>query len=316
MFKKATTLIVLALVFVTLLPAKLFAAPSEEEIYRVYERAYNASYYGPDTVKLSNQASLDLIEDFMFIPQPHADRILALWGESRDSTMLGLILPMTDEDWTIIVSYCPEGYITDKDVDKMNPKSMLKDFQSGTKEANKLRREQGVPELEVLSWRLEPTYNQENKTLNYALLGNEIGNTNQDEYLVNYITYILGREGYIELNLVTSLHEFEQFLPLSSSLTNATTFYPGKSYEDFNPDTDKVAAYGLAALVAGGVAAKKVGLIAVLAKSSKLIIAGVIALCAAIAALFKRRKESPNTNGADIADTVESLSLRKVCTVR
>jgi uncharacterized membrane-anchored protein len=47
-------------------------------------------------------------------------------------------------------------------------------------------------------------------------------------------------------------------------LLAAVKFNDGKGYGDFKPSTDKVAAFGLAALVAG-VAAKKLGLLALLA---------------------------------------------------
>ena len=50
-------------------------------------------------------------------------------------------------------------------------------------------------------------------------------------------------------------------LPAARQLLSAVNFKEGKRYADFNSSTDKVAAYGLAALVAG-VAAKKPGLLA------------------------------------------------------
>ena len=59
----------------------------------------------------------------------------------------------------------------------------------------------------------------------------------------------------------------------------AVTFNDGKRYTDFDASTDKVAAYGLAALVAG-VAAKKLGLLAI-AGAFVLKFAKVIALGAA-----------------------------------
>jgi len=69
-------------------------------------------------------------------------------------------------------------------------------------------------------------------------------------------------------------------------------FNSGKRYGDFNSSTDKVAAYGLAALVAG-VAAKKLGLLALLAamavKFAKIIAVSVAALIVAIKRWLKGR---------------------------
>ena len=71
-------------------------------------------------------------------------------------------------------------------------------------------------------------------------------------------------------------------------------FKEGSRYADFDPKTDKVAAYGIAALVAGGAlaAAAKLGLlkglwVAILALK-KFIVIGVIALVAFVKKFFKR----------------------------
>ena len=46
-------------------------------------------------------------------------------------------------------------------------------------------------------------------------------------------------------------------------MLTALDYKPGQRYEDFNSSTDRVAEYGLAALI-GGIAAKKLGLLAVI----------------------------------------------------
>jgi uncharacterized membrane-anchored protein len=70
-------------------------------------------------------------------------------------------------------------------------------------------------------------------------------------------------------------------------------FSNGKRYSDFNASTDKVAEYGLAALI-GGVAAKKLGLFALifafLAKFAKLALVAVVGLGALVAKLFGHKK--------------------------
>jgi len=70
-------------------------------------------------------------------------------------------------------------------------------------------------------------------------------------------------------------------------LLGTLNFVPGKRYQDFNQSTDKVAAYGLAALV-GVVAVKKLGLLAMagvfLLKVWKL---GLIAIAGAAAGVRK-----------------------------
>jgi uncharacterized membrane-anchored protein len=109
---------------------------------------------------------------------------------------------------------------------------------------------------------------------------------------VNYRTYVLGREGYIEMNLMTEPQALAATKVHAQQLLDATHFNDGKRYEDFNASTDRVAEYGLAALVAGGVA-KKLGFFAVigvaLAKFWKLIVLGFVFFGGAITRLFKRK---------------------------
>jgi uncharacterized membrane-anchored protein len=79
------------------------------------------------------------------------------------------------------------------------------------------------------------------------------------------------------------------------TVTGFTEFNPGNRYADFDAKTDKVAEYGLAALVAGGVAAK-LGffgkLFALLLAFKKLIIVGVAVAGTSLVKLFGRKKES------------------------
>ena len=72
-------------------------------------------------------------------------------------------------------------------------------------------------------------------------------------------------------------------------------FDQGARYADHNPSTDKVAAYGVATLIGGGLAAKaglfaKLGLL--LAKFWKLLLIGVLFFGAAIKKLFVRGNDN------------------------
>ncbi|MFX8527654.1 DUF2167 domain-containing protein, partial [Acinetobacter baumannii] len=74
-------------------------------------------------------------------------------------------------------------------------------------------------------------------------------------------------------------------------LLSALNFNEGKRYADFNASTDKVAEYGLAALV-GGLAAKKLGMFALaagfFAKFAKVILLAGAGVATAVGRFFKR----------------------------
>jgi uncharacterized membrane-anchored protein len=81
----------------------------------------------------------------------------------------------------------------------------------------------------------------------------------------------------------------------AKELLAAVEFNQGKRYTDFNSSTDKVAAYGLAALI-GGIAAKKIGLLAgiglFLAKFAKVIAVGAAAAGGGLVKWFRGRNST------------------------
>ena len=89
------------------------------------------------------------------------------------------------------------------------------------------------------------------------------------------------------LNAVAEMDQLEQIKGAMSQVMGFVEFTDGHRYADFVPGTDKVATYGIAALIAGGVAAK--------AGLFKVLLAGLIGLkkllvvaLAAVAAFFRK----------------------------
>jgi uncharacterized membrane-anchored protein len=141
-------------------------------------------------------------------------------------------------------------------------------------------------------------YDSATHRLVWAMSSRDKGASADQEQGVNYNTYALGREGYFTMNLVTDLKDLPTFKPAAHGLLAAMTYNDGKRYADFNSSTDKVAEYGLAALIVG-VAAKKLGffaLIAVfLAKFAKIIFIAVAAFGGVAFKTFFKKK--PSTTG-------------------
>ena len=96
------------------------------------------------------------------------------------------------------------------------------------------------------------------------------------------------------LNAISGMKQIAQVKDEMKKVTAFTEFTPGNRYTDFNSSTDKVAEYGLAALVAGGVAAK-LGffgkLLAILLALKKVILLGVAAIGGWVYKLFGRKKQ-------------------------
>jgi uncharacterized membrane-anchored protein len=272
------------------------AAPSEDDRKKVFDDAKQAAVKGPSDVPLTGQATLHLPAGLAFVPQPHAQRVLnAMGNPGSDSRLQGLVFPGGDSGWFAVVRYEAAGYIKDDDAREWNADDLLKSFREGTEASNAERKKMGVPEMEIVGWAEKPAYDAATHRLVWAMSSRDKGASANAEQGVNYNTYALGREGYFSINLVTDLKALPAHKPAAASLLGALDYSDGKRYADFNASTDKVAEYGLAALVLG-VGAKKLGLFAVIAafvaKFAKIAILGALAFGGAIFKFLKRDKSS------------------------
>ena len=218
---------------------------------------------GPAEVVLRDQAKLKLPEGTMFVPQPTANKILTAMGNRGDNRVIGLIYPLKDDqNWAMVAEYEAAGYIKDDDARDWNADELLKSLKEGTAAANEERTKAGFPALEVTGWAEKPLYEAQSHRLVWAATAVHPGATGEPA-VVNYNTYALGREGYISLNLLTDSQALVTDKVHARDMLSRLEFVEGKRYADFDGKTDRVAEYGLAALVAG-VAAKKLGLLAVI----------------------------------------------------
>jgi uncharacterized membrane-anchored protein len=267
-------------------------AQPEDPGEAAWRAASEAMIEGPSNIELRDQGQLALPAGYSFVPAPEGAAVMELMGNQTDERFIGLIFPASDADWFVTMDYEPAGYIKDDDAKEWDADDLLDSLKEGTKAANERREQLGITPIEVTRWVEQPTYDAPSHRLVWSAEAKEIGGIDEDP-TINYNTYVLGREGYISLNLITAASTIDAEKPVAQTLLAAVSFNDGKRYADFDESTDKVAAYGLAALV-GGVAAKKLGLLAMvgvfLAKFAKVIVIGAVALGAGAMKIFKRGK--------------------------
>ena len=236
--------------------------------------------------KLRNMAEIEIPQGYMFTGRDGTVRYLKLTGNLVGDNELGIIAPES-LDWWVLFQFDEIGYV--KDDDEIDANKLLKQMKSQDKASNDYRRQQGLDAIWVDGWQREPFYNQETKNLEWALRLRD----DEGDMSVNYQTKILGRRGVMEVILVCGTDEMDAILPDYVAMLEGFGYTSGNKYSEFK-DGDKVAKYGLAALIVGGGAAvaAKTGLFAalfkVIAKGGKAVIVGVIALFAGIWAGIRR----------------------------
>ncbi len=267
------------------------AATIQAEQDAAWEAARKVVQRGPVDIPLIDQGTLSLPEGYAFVPKQESARLLRASGNSASPTLIGLVFPLSDEQWSASIDYTEEGYIRDDDAKDWDADELLASLKDGTEADNQDRITRGFPPLAVTGWIEVPQYDAATHRLVWSAKVVETDNP-QDQGTANYKTYALGREGYFGLNLVTSTATIEGDKKYARELLGAISYTPGKRYADFTEGTDRVAEYGLAALVAG-VAAKKLGLIAIagafILKFAKVFIIGFGVFGVALAKLFRRK---------------------------
>jgi uncharacterized membrane-anchored protein len=240
---------------------------------------------GPQTVDLGkNLAQVDLAEGYAFAGAEDTKTIMELSGNPPSGDELGIIVP-TDEsaNWFLILEYASVGYIKDDEKDSIDADALLASIRENTEQANELREEQGVAPIHVIGWYEKPHYDDQSHNLVWTILGESEG-----ERVANYNVRLLGRSGYTSVVLVTDEATLDQYKPEVEHILAAFSYKSGKTYAEYR-EGDKVAKYGLTALVAGGAGAAmaKTGLFKVLAKYVKFVILAIIAF---LGALWKKIK--------------------------
>jgi uncharacterized membrane-anchored protein len=211
---------------------------------------------GPLEAKLGDQATLKLSEEYRFLSPQETQRILKDMGNFPSGQELGLVAASKREShWFLIIRFEDAGFVPDDDAANWDAEEMLASIKEGTEEANTKRQEMGFPPLTVRGWEEKPHYDKANNKVVWAISADD-----RDGTSVNYNTLALGRHGYISMNLVADLNDLPALKPHAATLLSNLNFVIGKRYADFDRATDKVAAVGLTALVAG--AAFKSGLLA------------------------------------------------------
>lgn len=241
-------------------------------------------------------ATLDLPPNFRYLSPTDAEHVLVdAWGNPPDANTLGMIVPaalspLERDGWGVVVSYEKDGHIKDDDADTIKYDALLKEMQQSVLEHNPERKQHGYPAMQLIGWAEPPSYAKATHKLYWA---KELG-VDGEGHSLNYNVRVLGREGVLNLNAVAGMDQLVAIKSEMKQVTGFAEFTEGNRYADFNGTTDKLAEYGIAALVAGGVASK-LGLfgklLAMLLVFKKLILLGLAAAAGGVFKFFGRKKK-------------------------
>lgn len=244
----------------------------------------------------SNLATFKIPVGFKFLNPEQSKYVLSeLWG-NPPSESLGMIFPSEANEyipttWAIEITYEEDGHVKDDDAKDINYDDLLKQIQEETEKINPERKKLGYATYEMLGWASDPYYDEQAKKLHWAKRLLFEGDSLET---LNYNIRILGRKGVLVLNAIGGMDQLPEIKSNINNLLAAVNYTEGNRYQDFDESVDKVAAYGIGGLIAGGILAKtgllaKIGLI--FAKFAKIIIAGAAVAIGGIVKFFSGKKD-------------------------
>jgi len=273
-----------------------YAQDKAAEQAKVEQFVQSLHFRGGDVAVPAAHATLHLGQGFRYLDQADARRVLEeFWGNPPDESVLGMVVPtaqplQADNSWAVVVTYVDDGHVSDEDAAKIDYADMLKTLQAEEKDANDERKKAGYDAIHLVGWAAPPRYDASNKKLYWA---KELKFDGAQQNTLNYDIRALGRGGYMSLNAVAGMSDLPTVRTGMEQLLPMVEFDAGQRYADYDKSTDKLAGYGLAALIGGGIAAKaglfaKLGVLLLAGK--KFVVLALAGLAAGARKLFGRGK--------------------------
>jgi uncharacterized membrane-anchored protein len=235
---------------------------------------------GPTEVEVGGFARLAVPAGYMFL-HPEETAKFQEFVENPTSGRESLIAP-DDLRWFGLFEFDDIGYV--KDDEEIEPDALLDSIKQGTEFGNEERRKRGWAELQITGWRFEPRYDTATKRLEWAIEA-----VSENLPVVNFNTRLLGRKGVTSATLVADPEALDAAVAEFKGVLTGFDYLAGERYADVQ-EGDRMAEYGLAALIAGGGAAvaAKSGLLKSL---WKVLAAAGAAVAVWLGKIFRGRKQ-------------------------
>jgi uncharacterized membrane-anchored protein len=278
--------------------ARAFAQQADNEKMKLFQSIDWQS--PPGKAQLGDVATIDIPASCRFTGEEGTAKFLELTENPTDGSELGILFcaspTVEGNKWFMVFSYDPSGYVKDDERATLDADKILASLKRGNEAANKERKSRGWEPVNLDGWMRPPYYDSLTHNLTWATKASSPSGSS-----MNHSVRLLGRGGVMHVDLVGDVEQAELIVPAFDSAVTSYAFESGQTYAEWKPG-DKVAEYGLTALIAGGAgaAAVKLGLfgklwkliLTVVLALKKAVIVAVVAVVAWFKKVFGRKKDT------------------------
>lgn len=213
---------------------------------QVLVSAMRQSIGAPARADIGDQATARLSEDLLFVPQEPAIRLLTVSGTPVPPDFEALLVGSQGMDAPGFIRFVSAGFIDSDAALAWTADDILASLRDTVEDGNPDRAKNNQQQREARRWVRPPHYDPENHQLSWAALILPKSAPRESDGEITYHAIAFGREGYIELAIVTSVEQAEEVGRMADRFLVGLSFRPGKAYGDALP-TDPRAPGGLVA---------------------------------------------------------------------
>jgi len=285
---------------------------TEEEIQKKLDTLtwYNWDDSRDHTLEFENaNAKIQIIKSEYYLKEKKDINQFSWWIHGHEKNNRDLMI--IGNDYTVFASYENEGYVSLKDWKSVKPDELINEMIDIQRSVAEEYKEIGSDYIENMKWIYKPEIDEENNLVNYSY---EIfWNGKEGPYkAMQTMSLVLGRKGFIELSFVRKIDantDLKEFANFAKDFTKGVEFVEGSKYKDYKTG-DKVAAVGIASLVAGTLGVKILAKAGILAKFLPLLAKFWWVIIAPIVAIFGFATKK-NSSEVSVVDKKSASRRRK-----
>jgi uncharacterized membrane-anchored protein len=212
---------------------------------QAYLSAQRQSIGAPARADIEDQATVRLADRLILVPGEAAARLLKVLEKPVPPGFEALLIGSEGMEAPGIIRFVAAGFIDSDAALAWTADDMLSSLKDTVTRGNADRLRGNLPEREARRWVQPPHYNAELHQLSWSALIVPKSAPSETDGETTYYAIGFGREGYVELTVVSSLQKAEEIGLMSNYFLSGLNFQPGKGYGDVVP-ADRRAAAGLA----------------------------------------------------------------------
>jgi uncharacterized membrane-anchored protein len=212
---------------------------------QVFMSALRQAIGSPSRADIGDQAAVRLADGLMFIPRDPASRLLTVSNKTIPSNFSALLLGSESMEAPGLIRFVPAGFVDSDAALAWTADDLLASLNDTVQQGNPARVAKNQQEREARRWVSPPHYNPESHQLTWCALIVPKSAPRETDGEITYHAVAFGREGYLEMTVVTSLQKAEEVGHMADDFLGGLTFRQGKGYGDAQP-SDPRAPGGLA----------------------------------------------------------------------